>query len=415
MDIHHGLNGNRRFEVERRDHSRVFGERGRRGFVEHPYGYHGHDFARRSYFDHGRSYSHFYHGYRYHGIDGRSGWDRGGDGGGGGGDGGGGADASGGGGGFDLSVFAPGAFFPKPFYGWAYNPWPAPVPFDWGWAGSPWYAYYGGFFTPYPAYPGAANWLTDYLISQDLQTDYQAHVEAGEVDGASLPPPGNPVALTPDIQQEITAEVKSQLALENNEAAQNAQNQDIDPNSSGIGRLLSDGHKHVFVVGSALDVVDATQTECALSSGDVLELQNPPPPSATAVDLVVMASKGGNECPKLSTVTVPFNELQEMQNHMRETIDQGLQELRDKQGTNGLPTLPPSAQSQPVPAHYAEIAPPPDMNAAAEIQQQDQQVDQAVQDVSSDASQPQGGVVAPQPQGGVVTPQPQGGVVTPQP
>jgi hypothetical protein len=387
MDIHHGLNGNRRFDVQRGDHSRVFGERGRRGFVEHPYGYHGHDFARRSYYDHGRSYSHFYHGYHYRGV---GGGDRGGDGGGGDAD-------SGGGGGADLSVFAPGSFFPQAFYGWAFNPWPAQASFNWGWEGSPWYAYYGGFFAPYPKYPGAAYWLTDYLISQDLQTDYQAHVEAGEVDGAQMPPPGNPVALTPDVQQQITAEVKNQLALENMESTQNSQNQDIDPYSSGIGRLLADGHKHVFVVGSALDVVDATQTECALSNGDVLVLQTPPPPNATAVDLVVMASKGGNECPKASTVTVQFTDLQEMQNHMRETIDQGLQELRDKQGTKGLPQLPPSAQSQPVQAHYAEIAPPADPNAGAEIQQQDQQADQAVQDVSSEASQPQGGAVAPQP------------------
>jgi hypothetical protein len=390
MDIHHGLNGNRRFEVNRRDHSRIYGERGRRGFVEHPYGYHGHDFARRTYYDHGRRYSHFYNNYHYRGFGGR-GWDGGGDGGG---------DSDGGG--FNLSVFAPGSFFPRPFYGWAYNPWPAPIPFDWGWAGSPWHDYYGGYFTPYSTYPGAASWLTDYLISQDLQADYQAHVETGEVDGAPMPPPGNPVALTPDVQQEITNEVRNQLALENMEAGQNAQNQDIDPNSSGIGRLLTDGQKHVFVVGSALDVVDSNQAECALSSGDVLELQTPPPPAATAVDLVVLASKGGNECAKSSTVTVQFADLQEMQNHMRETIDRGLQELKDKQGTKGLPPLPPSAQSPPVPAHYAEIAPPEDPNVQAEIQQQDQQVDQAVQEVSSDASQPQESVAAPPPQGGVV-------------
>jgi hypothetical protein len=179
--------------------------------------------------------------------------------------------------------------------------------------------------------------------------------------------------------------------------------------------MLSDGQKHVFVVGSALDVVDSNQTECALSNGDVLELQTPPPPNAEAVDLVVLASKGGNECAKSSTVTVQFSELQEMQNHMREVIDQGLQELKDKQGTKGLPPLPPSAQSQPVPAHYAEVAPPADPNAGAEIQQQDQQVDQAVKDVSNDASQPQEGVVTPPPQGGVVTPPPQGRDVAPPP
>ena len=48
MDVHHGLNGGRRVSVERHDGSRVVAERGRRGYVERGYRYHGHDFARRS-------------------------------------------------------------------------------------------------------------------------------------------------------------------------------------------------------------------------------------------------------------------------------------------------------------------------------------------------------------------------------
>jgi hypothetical protein len=179
------------------------------------------------------------------------------------------------------------------------------------------------------------------------------------------------------VKQQIAEEVRGQLALENQEAQQNSAQQDIDPGSSGIARLLSDGHKHVFVVGSALDVVDSTQTECALSDGDVLALMSPPPSDATAADLVVMASKGGNECQKTSTVTVQVTDLQEMQNRMRELIDQGLLELQNKQGKGGLPPAPPSAQSQPAPAQYAEIAPPADTNAGTEIQQQTQQADQA--------------------------------------
>jgi hypothetical protein len=113
----------------------------------------------------------------------------------------------------------------------------------------------------------------------------------------------------------------------------------------------------------------------------------PPPPDATAADLVVLASKGGNECAKTSTVTVQVSDLQEMQNHMRELIDQGLQELQSKQGSGGIPQAPPSAQGQPAPAQYAEVAPPPDPNAGTEIQQQTQQADQAETDVSNDASQ----------------------------
>jgi hypothetical protein len=143
----------------------------------------------------------------------------------------------------------------------------------------------------------------------------------------------------------------------------------------------------VFVVGGALDVVDSNQAECALSDGDVLALTSPPPPDATAADLTVLTSKGGNECAKSSTVKVQLTDLQEMQNRMRELIDQGLQQLQDAHGQRGLPMAPPSGQGQPVPAQYVENAPPQDANAGTEIQQQTQQADQAETDVSNDTAQ----------------------------
>jgi hypothetical protein len=362
MDVHHGLNGNRAIHVDRPDHSHVFGERGRPGYVQRGYNYHGHDFGRRSYSYHGHSYSHFYHGYDYHGRH--------------------------------MDVYAPDHFYHSGFYGWAYHPWASPVHYGWGWGGAPWLGFYGGFFAPSPVYPSAALWLTDYMVSQDLQTAYAAQQEGGEVDGAQSSADAGGPALTPDVKQEIAQEVNGQLALENQEAQQNAQNQDIDPGSSGVARMLSDGQRHVFVVGGALDVVDSNQAECALSDGDVLGLTNPPPPDATAADLTVLASKGGNECQKSITVTVQVTDLQEMQNHMREQIDQGLQELQNKQGQGGLPQVPSAAQGQPVPAQYAEVAPAADPNAGAEIQQQTQQADQAETDVNTEVAQ--GGTTQPQ-------------------
>jgi hypothetical protein len=354
MDVHHGLNGNRRISAERPGHGRFVSERGRPGFAQRGYSYHGHDFGRRAYFYHGHEYNRFYRGYGFHGLY--------------------------------LDVYAPGFYYGPGFYGWAYNPWAAPIAYGWGWRGSPWYGYYGGYFAPYSEYPSAAFWLTDYMISEDLQTAYAAHQEAGEVDGAQSSGGGAP-ELTPDVKQQIADEVKNQLALENHEAQQTAQHQDVDPGSSGIARLLADGHKHVFVVGSALDVTDSTQNECALSDGDVLALMSPPPPDATAADLVVLASKGGNECQKSNTVTVQLTDLQEMQNRMRELIDTGLQELQNKQGKGGIPQAPPSAQVPPTPTEYAQVAPPVSPQDAADLQQQTQQADQAETDVNSEAAQ----------------------------
>jgi hypothetical protein len=341
--------------VERADHSRVFAERGRPGFVQRPYSFHGHDFAQRTYFYHGRAYTHLYHGYAYRGAY--------------------------------LNVYAPGFYYRPAFYGWAYNPWAMPIAFGWGWGADPWFGYYGYYFQPYPVYPSAAYWLTDYMISSDLQTAYAAHQEAGEADGAP-PSAGGPPELTPDVKQQIADEVRDQLALENQEAQQNTQQQDVDPASSGIARMMNDGRPHVFVVGSALDVVDISQTECALSDGDVLALRTPPPADAAVADVVVLSSKGGTECQKQDTVSVALADLQEMQNHMRETIDQGLRELQAKQGTGGLPTLPPSAQGQPAPAEYASIAPPPDPSVATEIQEQAQQADQAETEVTQSSGVP---------------------------
>ena len=348
LDVHLDLNGNRKIFVERPDHTRIFAERGHRGYVEHPYGFHGQDFARRTYFSNGRMYSRFYHGFGYRGVA--------------------------------LSVYGPAFFFRPAFYGWAYYPWAAPITFGWGWGGSPWYGYYGGYFQPYPTYPSAAYWLTDYIIANDLQA---AYANQQQVDGGpgGMPEAGGPAELSPEIKQQIADEVRNQLALEGQEAQMNAQQQDIDPGSSGIPRLLSDGKPHVFVAGATLDVVRANGMECEVSEGDVLRLETPPPPDATAVDLKVLASKGGPlECPRKSTVSVQLTDLQEMMNHMREGIDQGLQDLQARQGNGGLPPEPPTAAAPPVQAQYAAIAPPPDPNAGAEIDQQTQQADQAQQE-----------------------------------
>jgi hypothetical protein len=360
MDVHNGLNGSRRVSVERSDHSRIVAERGRAGYVQRPFLYHGHEFARRSYYFNGRAYDRYYRGYSYHGVY--------------------------------LQVYAPFRYYPIGFYGWAYNPWLAPVVYPWGWAGNPWFGDYGFYFTPYPVYATPALWLTDYLLAANLQAAYAA--QQGIQQPAAVPE--GAVALTPEVKQMIADEVRNQIALENAEAQQNAQNQEVDPASSSIGRLLGDGHAHVFVAAGALDVVDASGAECTISDGDVLKLVAPPAPSDSAANLVVLSSKGGQECRKSAVVTVALADLQDMQNHMRETIDQGLQELQEKQGKGGLPAAPPSAMAAPVNTAFAQSAPPPDPNAGAEINQELKDADQAEKDVISQA-QMEPGAVPPAP------------------
>ncbi len=356
MDVHHNLGGGRRVSVERADHSRIVVERGRPGYVQRGYAYHGHDYGRRSYYYHGHEYNRYYRGYYGYG-------------------------------GLYYNVYAPAFYYGAGFYGWAYNPWAVPIAFGWGWGGNPWYGHFGYYFAPYPVYPSAAFWLTDYIISQDLQAAYAAHVEAQEADGTPPPAAGGQPVMTPEVKQMIADEVKAQLALENQEATQNATKQDADPASSGVARLLSDGRPHVFVAGGNLDVTDVTGKECVVSDGDTLQLRDAPATDATTANLVVLSSKGNPECQISLTVSVQLTDLQEMQNHMRETIDQGLKDLQEKQGTGGLPAAPASAQTAPAPAEYAAAAPPPEENVATQIQQQDQQSEQAEKDVTAEAAQ----------------------------
>lgn len=349
MDVHHGLDGSRRVSVERADHSRIVAERGRRGYIERRYSFHGHDYARRSYYWHGHEYNRYYRGYYYHGAF--------------------------------VNVYAPGVYYAPAFYGWAYNPWYAPVAFGWAWAGQPWYGYYGFYFAPYPVYAGPAFWLTDYLISTELAAAYAAQQEAN-LQATAAASAGQPL-LTPEVKAQIADEVKAEIALENSEAQQNSQGQDPDPGSSGIARMLGDGRSHTFVAGDSLDVVDASGAECALSDGDVLQFSGPPPAdNQTDVNVMVVASKGGRECQRSATVTVAVTDLQEMQNHLRETIDQGMQELQAKQGTGGLPAAPPSAQAPPAQTQFAAVAPPPEPNGAADVNQQLTQADQADQEAA---------------------------------
>jgi hypothetical protein len=133
IDIQHNLTGNRRVVAERADHSRIIAERGGRGYVQRPYFYRGREYAHRTYYVRGRAFDRFYVRYPYRGAY--------------------------------LEMYTSAAYYLPAFYGWAYNPWVAPVPYAWGWSAYPWYRYYGYYMFPYPMYAGPSFWLTDYLIS----------------------------------------------------------------------------------------------------------------------------------------------------------------------------------------------------------------------------------------------------------
>lgn len=357
MDIHHGPGGERTIVRERADHSRLVSDRFGHGYIERPYAYRGATFVNRTYYVGGSPYVRVYQPYVWGGVS--------------------------------MNVYAPGYFYAPAFYGYAYNPWAAPITFGWGWAGNPWYAYYGGYFTPYPVYASPALWLTDYYVSQTLQAAYvERQAELANAQASFTPMP-------PDVKQQISDEVRRQIALENAEARAGAQ-APPDPGSSGIARMLTDNASHVFVVSAGLNL-QSNLGECAVTQGDVLRLNPGTPPNASTANLMVLATKG-QDCQQGASVVVGVADLQDMQNHMREMVDQGLAELQKKQGQNGIPAAPAAATAQPTQTAYAAIAPPPDPNVGAELSAQTKEADQAEQEALQGSGNSGGPSASPNPE-----------------
>jgi hypothetical protein len=376
--IEHRPGGMRHIEVERADHSRMVMDGRGRGYIQRPYMYRGHAFYHRDYYANGVRYSRFYRPYYYHNVY--------------------------------LTGYMPARYYAPGFYGWAYAPWGPPVAYAWGWGAAPWYGYYGPYFAPYPVYPSASLWLTDYLIAQSLQDAYQQGAAAGAAGYAQLRD-GNPIArgmqgahlvyasyspngawdrptsgagatvLTPQIKQLIANEVQAGLAAKQS-AAQNA-GADSASTTGSLAQLLNEGQPHVFVVSTAVSTTTTGQ-DCALTEGDVLQSGAAPAANATSVDLTVLASKK-KDCGKGSLVSVSLEDLQEMQNHLMATLDQGLDELSTHAGKDGLPAAPAGLTPQ-TDAPYASGAPASDPNIDQELAQGEQEANQTEQAVLNQAA-----------------------------
>jgi hypothetical protein len=296
-------------------------------------------------------------------------------------------------------------FFHAGYYGWAYNPWVAPVYYGWGWGGAPWYGYYGGYFAPYPVYPSAAFWLTDYLISANLQAAYAARAEANaEADAAAnnSPPPDDqmassgqpasapnaPVALSPEVKQAIAEEVKAQIAASQADASKTgspaAGQSGGDQATNGQVPPALDPARRTFVVSDDLAVV-ADGQECALTQGDVITRLTDTPDADQKVNVSISSSKK-TDCAAGKTVAVSVDDLQEMQNHFQEQIDEGMKTLAAKQGTGGLPKAPDtSTVASDVPP------PPPDKTAGKTLDDQNADADKTEAEVKQEAGSSGGG------------------------
>ncbi len=296
------------------------------------------------------------------------------------------------------------------FYGWVYDPWPRSVRYRWGWYDDPWYGYYGSYFAPYPVYPSASLWLTDFLLSETLKLAYQAHQEAAANEAAEReryessagpsPEGGSAYAtqLTPEVKQAIAEEVRQQLDAEKAEAANgqsggqptaaatappgaepnagaNTQQSEAAPNE--VPPALNPAQR-VFIVSRNFDVDDGGQG-CSLSPGDVITRLTDTPDENQNVKASVLSSQKA-DCAAGSTVGVSVEDLQEMHNQFHERIDSGLKQLAENQGQGGLPAAPDTSTS------FTEVpAAQPDPNVAGDLQSQQQQADLTEAQVQEEA------------------------------
>lgn len=359
MHIERGMHGDRRV-VSTHNGVRVVSVGRRGGYVQRAYVVRGgHSYYSRTYYYHGAYRAGVYRGYYY--------------------------------GGRPYYGYYPGYYYHPAYYGWAYNPWPAPVAYGWGWGGAPWYGYYGPYYHPYPVYPSAAYWITDFMIAATLQAAYEANANAWlgpdqsqDTLVASLMPmaaPEETAQMSPEVKKAISEEVKSVLAAEQADASKpksTASSGGNQPANSNEAPPSLDPNFKTFIVSDD-NSLTIDGKECALSQGDVIERTSDKPDDDGNVNVKVVASNK-SDCAIGNAGPISTDDLQEMYNAFRESLKDGMGELAKKNGTGGLPKAPDTSTSDgDVPA------PPPDKSAEKNLQDQQSAADQTETEVKQEA------------------------------
>lgn len=265
IDIQRGAAGQRTVVSRRPDRSVLVSTAPYRGYLQRTVTSGGRTIIQRTYVMGGRTFTRAYLGYSYAGLM--------------------------------LPQYVPGFYYPAEFYGWVYYGWAAPAAYAWGWTGQPWYGSDAGYFTPYAAYLSGFDWLTDYILAQTLANGYadqqEQNPDDASFDYASADTDSDDAAaddtlnaqadtpITPELKDQIAAEVQHQLAYESAVVSGAAQ-----PSVGEFPASLQPNR--VFVAVSILDVATPDQQPCTLTAGDVLRLDAAPPEGSGTADLRVL-------------------------------------------------------------------------------------------------------------------------------
>jgi hypothetical protein len=350
-----GPSGGRTVVTERADHTRIVSVGSQYGYVDHPIVRNGRPYLERTYVAGGKVYARAYPGYYYHGAI--------------------------------YYHYVPAYYYAPAFYVWTVQRWPAPITCVWNWGA--WHGYYGYYFTPYPTYADASLWLTDYVIAQELKASYDAQQQAPPVaqpipaaSGESTDSEAGAAApLTPETKQAIADEITAQLNAEKN-STPNA----LTPMSGTApsGDVVPDAlnpSERTFVADITLDAAAPDGSSCAVGAGDVVTRVDTTPDADQKIRVSVRSSKRG-DCAAGTRVSVSVQDLQDMANHLREKVDDGVGQLAKSGGQQGLPTGPPA---NPVPV--ADSVSKPDLDAQRLLQQQQHTADQTQKNMQQSVNQ----------------------------
>jgi len=355
MTINRGPRGGQTIITQRADHSRIVTTGPHSGYEEHPFTRNGQSYVRRTYVSNGHSYARVYQGSTYQGVT--------------------------------YYQYVPPTYYAPSFYVWAGNSWSTPVSIP-GNSGA-WSSSDSYYFQPSTSYSDPDAYLTDYVISQNLQTSYETQQQPDNIypppdqsgyTQTQPPRPGEtsaPPVVTPEVKQALAVEVQSELDAEKAAAAssQSAPSQD-----SADGPFVPDAldpDRRTFVVSTALSEPIADGTVCSLTPGDILTRIDDTPDANQNVKALVSSSQKG-DC--TGQVSVSTQDLQDMYNRLHELMDSGLNQLAQDQGKNGVPAAP-TTRTTVVAAGTSQ----PDPAAQADLQQQQQAAATTEQDAKAAA------------------------------
>ena len=253
-------------------------------------------------------------------------------------------------------VYVPARYYRPTFYGYAYRAWPRPITYHWGWYLAAWYGYYGPVFAPYTYYASPTAWLTDYILSSELQEAFDSQPERDQVISNGTP-------ITPEIKEGISQEVQRQLE-------QYQQGPPPDPKSGTIDTALPifDKAAHTLLVANSVIVLSGNQP-CAITKGDVLRLSGTASADPAAAVPVTVIWSQPPDCAIGSTVMVAVDQLQEMQNEMRAKLDRGLEAMQGSSGRDGMVDIPRELLGETASTFVADAPRTPEPNTMEELKQ----------------------------------------------